>query len=1179
MRKLTDVARSPRKGELENFGGITPKAKGIPSDVAFKGIDKKGAVGVDLPESTGFTIKGKEQEAPAKPFAQTFWEHYGTTIEEFENRSTFFGLGRAAATELHNSTAGAAFRAARYDDSFDVFKDAITPTKWNSYVPTEEDIQKLRNSGLPPSYYHVVTGGDAETWDDLIAFAKKNYEMDRKAADAGMGAKLTAGIMGAAVDPLTYVPGVGNIGKGAKLVNKAFVVGAESAASAAVSEGIRTSIVGGEADYQNAILSGAIFGAGFSAVSDGIGMVLRKKGAEVVPENDFAGPAMRLEARETAINTDGPDLTRIDPATQTFDKDLNGLQFADHPVEPGAVIMPSGSVMSATNPFNPKTIKEFKEIDPERAARGAKLFGFTELGQTLLRSESKEVRGIAQDLVRAPVGMESGSHGKFGATASDIVERLAGTDNMTNIHLMDAVSKAMSDPSYSVGPAKMSKDGIRQEIFKKAALAIERPELQHTLTDSERAVMDIIKRHFDIKRELMETPAIFGNERAVSIFPNSRHKGTYVPHVYDRTVRNAMVNQYGAEGLQEAIAQSWMVSYRSRPEVKTRVDEALAEANGVQEVTPEMVRKYAMDKAFGIAQTDKFSASSVIEEGLEDLTGIENNSFLEARNLFDSDMPITMPDGKLFSVNDLRDYDMSKIIPAYNRRVNGDIAIMGGSGKTTADLKSEILDLKRKAQETGDGKLLKEYEALAGAVKLITGRSRKDPDTAMELVARSLSDIGFFTKNAYMGAQNLTEVAGLIVKGNLQMMTNNIPYLRELTTRKSAISAKEAKELHGALFGRELDDTLRPQREDIIQRLRETSGTGEVVANIVGTLKYGTQEMAARSPFTKFLNQTSNGILNTARQGVLLDIATHALKAGKTSFGKENYLKGASITPEQWKGITQLFKDHAEVGTDGKFTIKDKDAFTKDPRSMDLWRIADKFADEVILRPHKVSSADTKAYNAWVKMAMQFKNFVVKSMNGRFIRSWYTATKNNRALDQALSTSISIGLSGAFYAMSTQLKALGLPESQRDKYLDRAFAGNMLTYGAITRSSVFGGPAGIFNILAGSLTGWDPAQYVRTSVLPKEETKRERSGPTTSRDIVETLGGNFMKQVPAVGTVGSFASAIMNAADVLNAPNRPTEMEMMTGLMNSVRELVPNDPLSQQIVVQMFKEQGIYLEQ
>ncbi|MRU22704.1 hypothetical protein FG476_00895, partial [Xylella fastidiosa subsp. multiplex] len=110
---------------------------------------------------------------------------------------------------------------------------------------------------------------------------------------------------------------------------------------------------------------------------------------------------------------------------------------------------------------------------------------------------------------------------------------------------------AMKDPEFSTGGAKMSREETRYTIYRRAALAIERPELQKALTPSERIVMDTIKRHFDTKRELMENPAIFGNTKSVSIFPESRHKGTYVPHVYDRHEKALMIQRYGAEGLQE----------------------------------------------------------------------------------------------------------------------------------------------------------------------------------------------------------------------------------------------------------------------------------------------------------------------------------------------------------------------------------------------------------------------------------------------------------------------------------------------------------------------------------------------------------------------------------------------------------------------------------------------------
>lgn len=1179
MRKLLDVAKSPNSGALEAFGGITPKGKGIPAEDAFKGISKAGKVDTELPESHGFDVEGVEQPAPNVPYAKDFWEKTGTTLDEYNARSTFFGFGDAAEAQIQNSTLGVAFRAARADDGYDVFKDTMTPTRWNSYVPSKEDLQKLRDSGLPPSYYGVVTGGDGENWDALIKLAKDNFEADQRAAEAGTGAKLAAGIVGAGVDPLSYVPLVGVAGKGLKVVNKALRVGAQAGALSVASEGIRTSVAGGEAHYADAALGGLLFGAGMSALSDAVAAGIRKaRGVESV--NEFAGPALRMEARETAINTGGHDTSTLPPENFSFEQDHRGVPFADHPTEEGAAVLANGSILSDTNPLNPRTQRDFAEIDPERAAPGIKLGGFTEIGLKTLGSKDAGVRAIAQDLVRSPTGMQSGSSGKFGATASDIHERLHATDQRMYNQLYDAVGRAMKDPEFSVGEQKMSRRAIRQEVYKRAALAIERPELQADLTKGEREVMDLLKEHFDTKRELMEQPGIFGNANAVSIFPGSRHKGTYVPNVYDRGAKELMIQKLGGpEGLQQAIAQSWLTSYRVRPEVKARVDEYLMELNGyksVDQVTPEVVQKHAMDKAYGISHTEDFTASSVIDDNITGLVGIENNSFLEARNMFDSDLPVTLPDGSTFSVNDLRDFDMARIIPAYDRRVNGDISIMGGSGKTTQQLKDEIMALDKRAERKGQ--LKGEVEALKDTVKILTGRARRNNDTAFETAMRTLNDLAFFAKNFYMGPQNLTEIAGMLAKGNVKAMLHGIPTLRDLATRASPVSGSELRELHGALFGKELDQLIRPGREDIVQRIREASDTSGAMASVIGTIKFGTQELSARSPWTKMLNGTANYILDTARQGVLGDVAGAALGGKGSKFGKENFLKAASISPEQWKGIKQLFVDHATRDANGQFSIKDKKAFSQDPRAMDLWRLADKVADETMLRPHKVSQQDSKAYGAGVKMAMQFKNFTIKSLNAKFIRSFYEGYKNNRAIDMALTHILSLGIAGTYFAMQAHVKAYGLQESQRKDYLKKALNPTMLGYAALTRSSHTGAPLSIVSMMAGA-AGFQDANMLRSTILPKEEQFQKKDGASKGRAESSNLAGNLGSQVPALGYVGNVIATAKNAYGVATAPNKPTERDYMTGLMNSTKELVPNDPLTQQLIMKIYEANGVTIKQ
>lgn len=1182
MRNLMDVARSPMIGQLEAFGGITPKGKGIPSDVGLGDITVEGKRKVTdtIPESTGLDIKGIEQEAPAKSFATDFWDHHKQKPSEYDDRSTFFGFKDAASAEIDNSVLGMAFRAGRLDNSFDVFKDVITPTRWNSTVWTPEELERIRTEVKNPAYINVVTGGSPENLDDLIRLANENYENDLKKADAGIGAQLSAGVVGAAFDPLSYVPLVGVTGKGFKLINKALVVGAESAAINMASEGLRTSIVGGDANYTGAVLGGLVFGAGMSAISDAIASGLRRSKPEAEFNNEFVGPLMRMEARETAFNANSEDLSKMNTDNVNFDREYGGVNYAPLDTEPGAVVLPQGQILSDTNPLNPQTLREFEEINPERAARGISLGGFTELGLKTLSSENTKVRSIASDLLRSPTGMESGSNGKFGSTGDDIHSRLSSNDNRDWNLYYDKMKEVMKDPEFTTGAPKMSKAEAVEFIDRKIALAIEHPELQVNLSPKELDLMRHVKGHYDLKRELMENPAVFGNPKAVSIFPGSRNKGTYIPRVYDTPTKNLYTQRLGSrEALQEAIAGSHLASYYLRPAVKARIDEHLMEVNGLKstkEVTHEMVRKHAMDKAYGISHTDQFSASSIVDENITGLVGIENNNFLEARNLFDTDVPITLPDGSTFSVDDLRVFSQRILMPAYDRRVNGDIAIMGSSGKTTKELKDEIMALSTQAE--GNGKLKGEVEALKDTVKILTGRARRSPEGAWGTALRSLNDMTFFAKNFYMPFQNFTEIASMLIKGNVSAVAHGIPMINDLVNRRKPIRASEIKELHSMVFGKELDQLIRPSREDHIRRLRESTDTNSVLANAVGTLRFGTQELAARSPWTVMLNGTTNYIIDAARQGVLGDIASAVLSGTGAKFGKANYLKSASISPEQWNGIKQLFRDHATRDSSGKFTIKDKRAFTYDPRTMDLWRLADKVAGETIMRPHKISSQDSVAYGAGVKMVMQFKNFVIKSLNARFVRSFYEATKNNRALDQALTHIVACGLAGGYYIGQAHLKAASLQEDKRKEYLKLALDPKMIAHASISRSSHLGSPLSIYDMIAG-VFGDDTYKYTRSTVLPKQPEERDRTKAVTGRQVTGMISGSLGEQIPAFGFAGQVGGTALNAISLLKAPNKATEMEFRTGMFNTMREIVPNDPITQQLIMKIYEANGIHIKE
>ncbi|WLW38324.1 hypothetical protein AHPLHIJF_00001 [Escherichia phage SR04] len=1172
-----------QKGVARALNGISPKTPPVSAnvfDALTEGLKAKPkvALGENLPTAAGLNIEGQAPEAPNESFGEMFYKSTGETMQEREDRSTWFGFGSATEAEVKNSMVGVAIRAGQTEDSLDVIGDVFNPTRWNNHKWSREELDQIRNAGVLPQYYGVITGGSPQNLTELINLALENQKLDQEKAKAGTGAQLAAGVIGAGVDPLTYVPIAGQVGKGAKLVNKMFTVAAQSGALAGVSEMARTSVAGGDAHVAEAILGGALFGGGMTAIADGLGRALGRN------TNEFAGPATRLEARETARNVDGQDLSRlpIQEGEETFSH--QGVKFADVPNEPGSVRLEDGSILIGENPLNPKTRQVFDEvIEPERAAAGVNLGGLTEIGLKLLRSENPEIRGVASDLVRSPTGMQSGASGKIGTTASDVFERLRAVDHRFYNDIDDAVTEALKDPYFQTAFWRDS-GAFRQDIYQRVSMAIEdgSGNLKAELTPGELKVYDLLKNQFDAKREMMENPAMFGRPDAQSIFPGSRFKGTYVPHVYSKQMKELYIKELGSpEALQEAIKKSWLTSYASRPEVKKRVDEALLESDPT--LTPEglaaAVDKYANDKAYGISHTEQFERSSVMEENINGLVGLENNSFLEARNLFDSDMSIVLPNGQTFSVNNLREWDMDKIVPAYNRRVNGDIAIMAGTGKTTKDMKDLVETMMNKAGD--DGKLKGEVSTLRDTLKILTGRARRDgaDDAAFATVMRTMTDLSFFAKNAYMGVQNLTEIGGMLARGNVRAMLHGVPIFRDLAFRNKKVGASEIKDLHNVIFGKELDDSIRPSKQDVIDRLRSYSDLGRGTATALGTAKYYTGELAVRSPFTKVLNGTTNYLLDAGRQGFLSDIVEHSLTGSKRKFD-DRWLKTAGISDEQWNGIKSLIRESVTRGPDGKYTIKDKKAFSQDPRAMDLWRMGDTIADETLLRPHKLSNMDAKAYGPIAKTVLQFKNFVIKSINGRTMRTFYNATKNNRAIDAALSTVMSMGLAGIYYIAQVHVKAYAMQDGRDRDYLKQALDPTMIGYAALSRSSHLGGPLGVANILGG-IAGYEDTKMLRSSILPRSPTEKTEKpiafGAASSGPVMNVVG-NFLEQVPAFGYAANVGATAYNLAGYLKSDTRVNERDYMTGMYNTFRELVPNDPITQKLLLGMFEEQGIHIK-
>ncbi|MBX8543401.1 hypothetical protein K5D53_01990 [Pseudomonas cichorii] len=285
-----------------------------------------------------------------------------------------------------------------------------------------------------------------------------------------------------------------------------------------------------------------------------------------------------------------------------------------------------------------------------------------------------------------------------------------------------------------------------------------------------------------------------------------------------------------------------------------------------------------------------------------------------------------------------------------------------------------------------------------------------------------------------------------------------------------------------------------------------------------------------------------------------------------------------SITSEQFEGMKDLIKAYVKKQPDGAYRLTDKAAFQRDPRTMDLWRMGDKVADETILRPHKFSSADTVAYGAGIKVAMQFKNFTMRSVNSRLIRGFYDSTKNGRAVDQTMQAVLSTGLAVSAYMAMKYSQASSMPKDQREKFLQQSLDPKMLTYAALSRSSHIGAPLGLANIVAAPL-GFDQAAMVRSSILPRGPKDQREPGAmkysAAKDDRITSSLGRIAEQVPAYGVLASAGQVGYNAFGAAGTDSRRADQEYMTGVFNGLRGLVPNDPMSQKLLLMIMESQGV----
>lgn len=1125
-----------------------------------------------------FTKRGLDvplASANPQPFADTVADYGLRPLPEVEERSFMDEAFDAASANIRlssgvvkaNEVVLAGLHALSKDFGFDMewgqealavtsaFSD-LSPEEMgrvdlnNPFKPTEEMYTKAFDAGLDRKWSeYISTAMSPDEFIRKVQLATDMQKADETRRGVGLGAGLAGGLAGAAVDPLSYV---GGAAKGVTWGSRVLFAGAEAAGMNVLSEKMTEWATAGavEADIASAALGGFIFGGTLRGVSDAF-------------INNAA--ATRMRARQESLATGQADMTAR-PDIEIPE----GQAYADIPGQPGAVVDQFGNTHSATSVGNPKLLDEAAAEDI-RANKGVDLGPASMLAYSLLRSEHKVVRDVAADLVRSPTGIQGGGTGRTKMTAEDILGRLEGQDNMW-------YNKAMKQREALKDLKGIGREGMEREIV----TAIESGDLSKLSPESKafaESIIELYTRKFDEA----SNPGRFGQAYAPPVFASGRDPKSYVPQVFEEGKVTAAKARFGGEegweGLQKAIKDNWTAQWKGDHNgIRARFSEAYKdeiEAYTAAGELPEVAlmktfNDYIEKKSYGISKQGDFTHSASLEDAnlSDSLVGIENNNFTMERNLFDSGFENIADDGAGFAINDLRHFDMMNIAQMYNRRMNGDVAIHGSTGKDTKALKDRVVNM-------ADPKGKRELDQL---VRVITGRSRVDnPSMAFNAMMRGVQNVSFASNNAQMWINNLSEVTGWAANRTNFVLRNGVKGLEQLMNPQTKFTKADMKDFQAALFGNDLNTVMTKSfantRDAMIRE-----GTGKKLANFTaGVDQFGAVVSSNKwNPYTKMLNFTQESLTGLARGGVLADITQEAF--GGIKFRPE-ILKNASVTPAQYKGVLDMMRQHVKV-VNGEFK-PDTAAIVKDPRANDLWRLADYIASDSVTRTNKVGMNYVAQPNALTNLALQFKSFTLKGLNSRTVRMFHESF-HGKGLDNAVRATVMFGTMSALWSMQTHYRSLGIPEKDRQAYLDKMLDPAMVSYQAISRSAELGpllGGVGLVVNPALQMAGLGNDMFRAgrstidpSTVLDKRDPLLSRAG--TLKESSQQLGQALFDTFPAARTGVAAAQTVASLPGMAAADYGYQRDMEKRAFFEGLGAVAPNDPAVQWLINQWAEQAG-----
>lgn len=979
----------------------------------------------------------------------------------------------ALANTTRSRLLGITFRSKRWADSryvYDPSQDTSDETQVgfaggvkHSYVPTylrmsfadgsifgeqftPSDAQRgeiLGKVGYNMDRYYAVLNG-ATSMKDVEERLKINDEVIKyrqAEAKAGWFSSITSSLGSAVVDPLSYVPALGTYGMAGRVLT--------GAALGAVSNQIDTYVSGAEHDIMEDMFVGALFGAGIEFAFKGLG-----KGGHFVGDTARRANIIR-EYQEAGKDLPSEVFNGIGGSTKVATS-LNNL--LDN-IERRAPLVSTKGVFKALESPDFRKFTESFFVDrgsgyvDENGVRYATRFQ----GQT-----AEEKLGAARIDFE---NFESGYRESF-----NNLRKLGYNDEEINLAICQAIENDVT-PSKFVGNEEFSKVVESTKDF-----------LQKTSKIGQRGgyvprVSDPIKvsEFFDPKLPTGPQVERLTNELSQALVDGAVSN----PKVRQRIIDYYKKNVYAKlKAEREALIKEQQKKYNKYKPKNVKLLKPLPDEPEWADVL-EWMKKEARGDALGWIDQGASMGRAIITDG-----NIANIKYDPEVTRIPWDTSVTTRSG--LSIDRLRRDPLESIRMHHNKVVGDSIIQSYGCanlngfeemlGKMWSEEHNSVVngrvDAKKftKAQEQLINMIYNKYRAMSDVNSSWLG--------AMSDVIRYLT---LFSKNALMGVANLFEQGEAIKHYGAMHFFKGVPLVRNMFDNwtKNGMSNKEVRQAQSLIFGLSVRDTgiLRDiATESWDRQLRRFNGD-KAKAILVAT----TDILAQASPFTKFLQNTENSIVE-ASQGMFLGELIHYAhnkSISKKGFLNKELMQRNGISQENFDNLLKILKESTTVGKNKEITIDNLDAIlSKDPNALaTLRRMGDYVAHEVI---QKNTLGDTFLWegsqkNPFMQLIFQFKTFAIRSYDKRLKKTIGRMAEGD-ALGQAYSIFLSTALGTLGALTNTIINTTGMTEEQRKEYLKKTLKYNpeegltldsvmQIGINGVMRSSVFAFPSLVLNTL------------------------------------------------------------------------------------------------------------------